>query len=397
MAIIYTYPLKPTPIMTDSVVITDSADDNKTKITSLQALFNAGLPGTGTVTSVKLDFNPAATGDTGLRLAAGASDQTITTSGSFDVGGTLYSTHGGTGQSAYLTGDILYAPSAISQTLSKLPIGTPGQVLTVSVGNIPSWAAGGGTGTVTTITTANNIGASSGVAFAASPNPLTTTGTITLGFAGTIGDILYADTAASLNRLAAGTATHVLTSNGPGTAPSWQAGGGGGATGKGFSPVPVAVCDVSGEIGVSTHIYLTIAEHDMTIDKCTIWGSGVGLTGDMEVGLYRYGAGWGTVTNVLIGKAVRVGNCIYGPNDLTFAAEGGQNLDVTAGEWIMVGVRNKDSEPNYNLAAHNGLSDKMFGVASVNPLEPFPTPGPSPESEGWGAGNIAIVTGKHFI
>ncbi len=81
-----------------------------------------------------------------------------------------------------------------------------------------------GGGTVTSVATANNLGASSGITFAASPNPITTTGTITTSFSGTIGDVLYADTATSLAKLPAGaTLGHVLTTNGAGVAPSWQA------------------------------------------------------------------------------------------------------------------------------------------------------------------------------
>ena len=45
-------------------------------------------------------------------------------------------TAGGTGQTAYTTGDTLYASA--SNTLSKLGIGSSGQVLTVS-GGVPSW------------------------------------------------------------------------------------------------------------------------------------------------------------------------------------------------------------------------------------------------------------------
>ena len=40
MAIIYTYPLKPIPSLQDSIVITDSADSKKTKITSVQAIID---------------------------------------------------------------------------------------------------------------------------------------------------------------------------------------------------------------------------------------------------------------------------------------------------------------------------------------------------------------------
>jgi hypothetical protein len=48
---------------------------------------------------------------------------------------------GGTSESSYAQGDILYASAA--NTLSKLPIGTNGQVIT-SNGTVPGWAAGGG-------------------------------------------------------------------------------------------------------------------------------------------------------------------------------------------------------------------------------------------------------------
>lgn len=43
----------------------------------------------------------------------------------------------------------------------------------------------------------------------------------------TVGDILYASAAGVLSKLAAATAGFVLTSNGPGAAPSWQLAGGG--------------------------------------------------------------------------------------------------------------------------------------------------------------------------
>ena len=46
----------------------------------------------------------------------------------------------------------------------------------------------------------------------------------------TPGDIIVGGTAGAPTRLAAGTAGYVLTSNGPGTAPSYQAGSGGGGS-----------------------------------------------------------------------------------------------------------------------------------------------------------------------
>ena len=58
------------------------------------------------------------------------------TSTSSLTSGTLPATAGGTAQSTYTTGDVIYASA--TNTLAKLPIGTTGQVLTVSSG-IPSW------------------------------------------------------------------------------------------------------------------------------------------------------------------------------------------------------------------------------------------------------------------
>jgi hypothetical protein len=56
--------------------------------------------------------------------------------------------NGGTNIASYTAGDILYASG--STTLTKLPIGSSGQVLTVSGGGIPSWAAT--SGAVTSVT-----------------------------------------------------------------------------------------------------------------------------------------------------------------------------------------------------------------------------------------------------
>lgn len=61
----------------------------------------------------------------------------------------LDETNGGTGQSTYTTGDILYASS--SNTLSKLPVGSNGDILSVTTG-LPSWVAGAaGVGSIGTI------------------------------------------------------------------------------------------------------------------------------------------------------------------------------------------------------------------------------------------------------
>lgn len=69
--------------------------------------------------------------------AAGGGTLSITSA----TTGTLTATRGGTAQSTYATGDILYASAA--NTLSKLTAGSNGQVLTLAAG-IPSWASSAG-------------------------------------------------------------------------------------------------------------------------------------------------------------------------------------------------------------------------------------------------------------
>lgn len=61
---------------------------------------------------------------------------TVGTSGAVTLAGTLGAISGGTSQSTYTTGDMLFATS--TNTLGKLPIGSSGQLLRVTAG-IPVW------------------------------------------------------------------------------------------------------------------------------------------------------------------------------------------------------------------------------------------------------------------
>ena len=92
--------------------------------------------------------------DTHFQVPANASWSTNTLSwaGSYTNGtwngNAIGAIYGGTAQTSYTTGDVLYASA--TNTLSKLGIGTTGQALTV-VGGVPAWATinagatGGGT------------------------------------------------------------------------------------------------------------------------------------------------------------------------------------------------------------------------------------------------------------
>lgn len=178
----------------------------------------------GTVTSVDVSG-----GTTGLTTSGGP----ITSSGTITLAGTLAATNGGTAQSTYSAGDILYASA--TNTLSKLSVSTNGFVLTLA-GGLPTWAASTGgvtsfntslsgltpsTATTGAITLAGTLGISSGgtgqttasAAFNAL-SPITTTG-----------DLIIGNGTNSATRLGIGSNGYVLTSNG--TTAAWQAATGG--------------------------------------------------------------------------------------------------------------------------------------------------------------------------
>lgn len=87
------------------------------------------VSGTGTVTSVN-----ASGGTTGLSFSGGP----VTTTGTLTLSGTLGYANGGTNQTFYAQGDLLYASAA--NTLSKRAVGTSNQILTVS-GGVPVWSS----------------------------------------------------------------------------------------------------------------------------------------------------------------------------------------------------------------------------------------------------------------
>ena len=119
------------------------------------------VAGTGTVTHTgNLTANALVLGNGTADITAAASLGTTTTvlhgnaagAPSFgavsltgDVTGTLAAGNGGTGQTTYTIGDILYASGTTA--ISKLGIGSTGQVVTVA-GGVPTWATPASTSTI---------------------------------------------------------------------------------------------------------------------------------------------------------------------------------------------------------------------------------------------------------
>ena len=120
--------------------------------------------------------------------------------------GTLAYDQGGTGQTSYAAGDIIYASGV--NTLAKLTIGTTGQRLVVAAG-VPSWATDSTVGTVT------SVGWTGGIVSVATA---TTTPAFTI--AGTSGGIPYFSSASTWATSAALAASALVLGGGAGAAPT---------------------------------------------------------------------------------------------------------------------------------------------------------------------------------
>lgn len=147
-------------------------------------------------------------GGTGLTTFSAANYALYSTSSSALTAGTLPTAAGGTGLVSYTTGDVIYASA--TNTLSKLGIGSTGQVLTVS-GGVPTWS------TPSTDVTTFQTSLSGLTPSTATSGAVTLAGTLgaTSGGTGltsyTTGDIIYSSATDTLSKLAAGTNGQVLT------------------------------------------------------------------------------------------------------------------------------------------------------------------------------------------
>lgn len=176
---------------------------------------NAGLP----------SWQPApATGVTSISFDTTGLTPSTTTTGAVTVGGTLVAANGGTGQSSYTTGDLLYASG--SAAISKLGVGTNGYILTVS-GGLPSWQPAPATGVTSFSAGTTGLTPSTGTTGA-----VTLAGTLAIANGGTngtatptAGTVAYG-TGTAYAFTSAGTSGQVLQSNGAG-APTWVTPAGG--------------------------------------------------------------------------------------------------------------------------------------------------------------------------
>jgi len=220
----------------DNTISPLTASDFRTAIggtTIGQRVFTLTNPSAITFPRFNADNTVSSLSATDFRNAIGAGTSSFTLSDSASLAAAL-SNETGTGLAVFgtsptlttpvinvtsdATGDIYYRSAG--GLFTRLPIGTNGQLLSVSGGGLPSWSTLSIPSVEVTLAGAEvltNKTLSTGTVFTSGP-------TMTLGSDGT-GDIYYRNAGGVLTRLGAGTNGHVLTLNAG--LPAWVAAGGG--------------------------------------------------------------------------------------------------------------------------------------------------------------------------
>jgi hypothetical protein len=189
---------------------------------NINGTVGATTPNTGAFTTL------SSTGNTTLGDAS-ADTLTVNATPTFNVA--IPATSGGTGQSSYAVGDLVYASTTTA--LSKLSdVATGNALISGGINTAPSYGkigltthisgtlatGNGGTG-LTAFTSGGAVYASSTSALTTGTLPATAGGT---GFASyAIGDLVFASTTTALSKLADVATGNALISGGVGTAPSY--------------------------------------------------------------------------------------------------------------------------------------------------------------------------------
>jgi hypothetical protein len=195
----------------------------------------------GSTTQIQYNNAGALAGNAAMTFNSATSTTTLTT---LNLTNALGATYGGTAQSAYTQGDILYASA--TNTLSKLAVGTVNYILT-STGSVPQWVAP----TSVTVNTATNLAG------------------------GAAGSVPYQSGAATTTFLAIGAADRVMTSSG--TAPQWVTA----LTGlTGVSSSSITNTSItSGRVIYATIGGLETSSANLTFDGTTLSAGGYSTTG----------------------------------------------------------------------------------------------------------------------
>jgi hypothetical protein len=195
----------------------------------------------GSTTQIQYNNAGALAGNAAMVFNNSTNVTTLTT---LNLTNALTEIYGGTAQSAYTQGDVLYASA--SNTLAKLGIGSANYILTSS-GSVPQWSAP----TSVTVNTATNLAG------------------------GVAGSVPYQSGVATTTFLAIGAANRVMTSTG--SAPQWVTALTG-LTGVSSSSITNTGL-TSGRVVLSTTAGLQTDDADLTFDGTTLSAGGFSTVG----------------------------------------------------------------------------------------------------------------------
>ena len=135
------------------------------------------------------------------------------------------------------------------------------------------------------------------------------------------------------------------------------------APSQSFSPMNVSDCDLAPTAATTQYYYLTVADATMTVSKAKLWGYNGSDT--VLFGLYR-----GTLSScTLIGTGSAV--CGIGPNVIDISPVAGQNLNVQAGENLVVGYYANGI--SWRTVYNAGISDIIFGISNTSNISSMPS------------------------
>ena len=125
----------------------------------------------------------------------------------------------------------------------------------------------------------------------------------------------------------------------------------------------VSDCDLAPTAATTQYYYLTVADATMTVSKAKIWGySG---SNNVLFGLYR--GTLGSCTLIGTGSAV----CGVGPNVINLSPVQGQNLNIQAGENLVVGYYSTGI--SWRTIYNSGISDITFGISNTSDISSMPS------------------------
>ena len=328
-------------------------------------------------------------GTTGLKFGGAGSTETLS--------GTLAVANGGTG-ATNLTGIVTanngtgpYTASAVTQhsvlvggasnLVSSVAVGTTGQVLTGVTGGDPTFQSPaassisitGNSGGTLTGAAFTFTGGTTGLTFAGAGSTETLGGTLAIANGGTnatsmattYGVVYYDGT--RLVTSGVGTATQVLTSNGAGVAPTFQAAGGGGG-----------ITTINGDSGSVTGSTVTIYANSAA-NNC---GQSVKFVNSGTVSTFYItdltGGNYNTVVGYQAGGSIPFasvgGNCAMGDGVLAALNTSGANWNTVFGSGSLValtaGVGNtvigKNAGNNYTGSESSNICIGAFSGGAVS-------------------------------